>query len=50
MVAAAQRNPILVGEGDDVVRMDVAEGEADEAAPLALGPDDTDAGKLERRS
>lgn len=48
MVAAAEGDAVLVGEGDDVVGVGFGEGEADEAsAGLAgLGAEDADAGEF----
>src|SRR5580693_6911393 len=45
VMAAAQGDAVLVGEGDDVVRVHVAEGETDQAAPFAGGAEQADAGQ-----
>ena len=45
MVAAAQGDAVLVGERDDVMGVKVAECETDEAAALARGAYQADAGQ-----
>src|SRR5690606_11291617 len=49
MVAAAEGNAFLIGEGDDVVGVDVGKMEADDSGTVFAGaenPDSVDAGKL----
>jgi hypothetical protein len=43
VVAAAEGDAVLVGEGDDVVRVRVFQREADQAAAFAFGSEDADA-------